>query len=142
MQEQLDLVAEAKATGGVPRRGHFGLVLAGSTPSEDVVIAVGVTVGVTGDDPRFSHARGVGLGNTNLEEGVAGLDVVSITVVRTLWPDLYTLVTTLLIRASRYRDTCASPPYQTVAEDETSTGQLEVSPLASHSQQSPCRRRS
>ena len=63
--------------------------------------------------------------------GVAGLDVVSITVVRTLWPDLYTLVTTLLIRASRYRDTCASPPYQTVAEDETSTGQLEVSPLAS-----------
>ena len=77
LQEQLNLVAEAKATGGVPRRGHFGLVLAGSTPSEDVVIAVGVAVGVTGDDPRFSHARGVGLGNTNLEErgGWAGRGV-------------------------------------------------------------------
>ena len=68
LQEQLDLVTEAKATGGVPRRGHFGLVLAGSTPSEDVVIAVGVAVGVTRDDPRFSHTRGVGLGDTNLEE--------------------------------------------------------------------------
>ena len=72
LQEQLNLVAEAKASGGVPRRGHFGLVLTGCTPSEDVVIAVGVAVGVTGDDPCFGHARGVGLGDANLEQRSSG----------------------------------------------------------------------